>query len=83
MLAGELPLVAERWIHFTSGPPNVRSIILHHLSFSSLVKPLINSRSNQESASQKINKEIKDEDYQDEEAAVPYALGVHAQSPHF
>jgi len=53
VLAGELPLVAERWIHSTSGPPIVHSIILHHLSLSSLVKqPLIN-RSNQEPASQK------------------------------
>jgi hypothetical protein len=26
---------------------------------------------------------IKEQDYQDEEAAVAYGVGVHAQSPHF
>jgi hypothetical protein len=79
VLAGELPLVAERWIHSTSGPPIVHSIILHHLSLSSLVKqPLIN-RSNQEPASQKKKNRI----IKDEEASVPYGVGVHAQSPHF
>jgi hypothetical protein len=38
--AGELPLVAERWIYSISGPPIVESV-LHHCLSSPLVKPLI------------------------------------------